>query len=125
MSILLGATGDVRGEEYCLLVLLSHTSNTTIIHLPFPPSSSLYSQQLMQLLSNPEVSDIATWLPHGKGFLILQKRKFALDVMPLYFKHSKFTSFTRKLNRWGFTRVSRGPEMGAYYHKVRCFLMLE
>ena len=43
MSILLGATGDVRGEEYCLLVLLSHTSNTTIIHLPSPPSSSLYS----------------------------------------------------------------------------------
>ena len=23
-----------------------------------------------------------------------------------------------QLNRWGFSRVSRGPEMGAYYHKV-------
>ena len=73
----------------------------------------------MEVLSNPEVSDIITWLPHGKGFIILQKRRFSMDVMPLYFKHSKFTSFTRKLNRWGFTRVSRGPEMGAYYHKVR------
>lgn len=29
----------------------------------------------------------------------------------------KYTSFTRKLNRWGFTRVTRGPETGAYYHK--------
>ena len=38
--------------------------------------------------------------------------------MPLYFRHtSKWTSFTRKLNRWGFDRVSSGPEMGAYYHK--------
>ena len=73
----------------------------------------------MEVLSNPEVTDIITWLPHGKGFIILQKRRFSMDVMPLYFKHSKFTSFTRKLNRWGFTRVSRGPEMGAYYHKVR------
>ncbi|KAL9184807.1 hypothetical protein ACHAXT_002584 [Thalassiosira profunda] len=76
-----------------------------------------FPQKLMELLSNPQVADIVTWLPHGKGFLILQKRKFALEVMPLYFKHSKFTSFTRKLNRWGFQRVARGPEMGAYYHK--------
>jgi hypothetical protein len=38
-------------------------------------------------------------------------------VMPKYFKHSKFTSFTRKLNRWGFTRITRGPETGAYYHE--------
>ena len=35
-----------------------------------------------------------------------------------YFKASKFTSFTRKLNRWGFTRVPRGPETGAYFHKL-------
>lgn len=73
----------------------------------------------MEILSNSQLSDIITWLPNGKGFIILQKRKFATEVMPMYFKHSKFTSFTRKLNRWGFTRVTRGPESGAYYHKVR------
>jgi hypothetical protein len=72
----------------------------------------------MEILSNSQLSDIITWLPNGKGFIILQKRKFATEVMPMYFKHSKFTSFTRKLNRWGFTRVTRGPESGAYYHKV-------
>eukprot|EP00578_Thalassiosira_sp_NH16_P003420 CAMPEP_0181139652 /NCGR_PEP_ID=MMETSP1071-20121207/34895_1 /TAXON_ID=35127 /ORGANISM="Thalassiosira sp., Strain NH16" /LENGTH=780 /DNA_ID=CAMNT_0023226571 /DNA_START=133 /DNA_END=2475 /DNA_ORIENTATION=+ len=76
-----------------------------------------FPQKLMEVLSNPEIASIASWLPNGKGFIILQKRKFAADVMPSYFKHSKYTSFTRKLNRWGFTRVSRGPEMGAYYHK--------
>ena len=51
----------------------------------------------MEVLSNPQISDIITWLPHGNGFIILQKRKFDMDVMPLYFKHSKFTSFTRKV----------------------------
>ncbi|KAL7465373.1 hypothetical protein ACHAXS_005695 [Conticribra weissflogii] len=76
-----------------------------------------FPQKLMEVLANREISDIITWLPHGKGFIILQKRKFAAEVMPLYFKHSKFTSFTRKLNRWGFTRITRGPETGAYYHK--------
>ena len=82
----------------------------------------------MEVLSHPAVNDTIAWLPHGRGFIILQKRKFSLEVMPNYFKHSKFTSFTRKLNRWGFTRVSRGPEMGAYYHKVSVvclFLMVE
>jgi hypothetical protein len=41
-----------------------------------------------------------------------------LQVLPKFFKATKFTSFTRKLNRWGFTRVTRGPEMGSYYHKL-------
>ena len=36
----------------------------------------------------------------------------------MYFKQSKYTSFTRKLKRWGFTRVTTGAEQGAYYHKV-------
>ncbi len=77
-----------------------------------------FPQKLMTVLDNDQLSDIITWLPHGKGFIILQKKKFAAEVMPIYFKHSKFTSFTRKLNRWGFTRVPRGPEAGSYYHKV-------
>jgi len=76
-----------------------------------------FPQKLMEILDNSHLTDIVTWLPNGKGFIILQKRRFATEVMPMYFKHSKFTSFTRKLNRWGFTRVTRGPESGAYYHK--------
>jgi HSF-type DNA-binding len=73
----------------------------------------------MDILSNECDSNIISWLPHGKGFMILKKKKFASEILPKYFKQSKFTSFTRKLNRWGFTRVTRGPETGAYYHK--CF----
>mmetsp|Transcript_32598 Transcript_32598/g.74975 ORF Transcript_32598/g.74975 Transcript_32598/m.74975 type:complete len:274 (+) Transcript_32598:102-923(+) len=71
----------------------------------------------MEILSNEEHQDIITWLPHGKAFIIYKKKKFAAEVLPKYFKQSKFTSFTRKLNRWGFSRVTRGPETGAYYHK--------
>ena len=71
----------------------------------------------MQILSDEENADVINWLPHGKGFVIHKKKKFASDVLPKYFKHSKYTSFTRKLNRWGFTRITRGSETGAYYHK--------
>jgi len=56
---------------------------------------------MMEILSNEKYHDIITWLPHGRGFVILQKKRFANEIMPKFFnKRSKFTSFTRKLNRW-------------------------
>jgi hypothetical protein len=75
--------------------------------------------QLMDILHNDEEhGETISWLPHGRGFMIYKKKLFETKIMPKYFhKNSKYTSFTRKLNRWGFVRVTRGPEMGAYYHK--------
>lgn len=73
----------------------------------------------MAILNDDDHAGIVAWLSHGRGFLIFKKKQFETDVMPKFFsKHSKFTSFTRKLNRWGFVRVTRGPEMGAYYNKL-------
>jgi len=72
----------------------------------------------MEILSDETHSDIISWLPHGTGFTIHKKKTFAAEILPGFFKASKFTSFTRKLNRWGFTRVPRGPETGAYFHKL-------
>mmetsp|Transcript_16623 Transcript_16623/g.23423 ORF Transcript_16623/g.23423 Transcript_16623/m.23423 type:complete len:221 (-) Transcript_16623:94-756(-) len=77
-----------------------------------------FPSRLMAILSSDEYSHIIGWLPHGKGFIIFQKKQFEAEVLPRYFKQSKFTSFTRKLNRWGYYRVPRGNEMGAYYHKL-------
>jgi hypothetical protein len=54
----------------------------------------------MEILSNEEYTDIIHWLHHGKGFVIANKKRFADEVLPKYFKKAKFTSFTRKLNRW-------------------------
>jgi hypothetical protein len=78
-----------------------------------------FPQRLMDILNNDEEhGDTISWLPHGRGFMIYKKKLFETKIMPKYFhKNSKYTSFTRKLNRWGFVRVTRGPEMGAYYHK--------
>jgi hypothetical protein len=72
----------------------------------------------MDILSEEGQAEIISWLPHGNGFIIHKKKTFANDILPRYFKASKFTSFTRKLNRWGFSRVPRGPETGAYFHKL-------
>jgi HSF-type DNA-binding len=72
----------------------------------------------MDILSNDAYEPIVSWLPSGQGFLIHKKKAFATEVLPKHFKAAKFTSFTRKLNRWGFNRAPRGPETGAYFHKL-------
>ena len=48
------------------------------------------------------------WLPDGKSFVIRNPDEFTRKVLPLQFKATKFSSFTRKLNRWGFRQVNRG-----------------
>jgi hypothetical protein len=72
----------------------------------------------MEILSEESHVEMISWCSHGKGFLIHKKKQFAAEVLPKYFKASLFTSFTRKLNRWGFSRIPRGHETGAYYHKL-------
>jgi HSF-type DNA-binding len=73
----------------------------------------------MEMLDDPQNVEMMAWLPHGRAFAIYRKREFASEVLPKYFlKAAKYSSFTRKLNRWGFVRVTRGPETGAYYHRL-------
>eukprot|EP00581_Thalassiosira_minuscula_P007812 CAMPEP_0183702888 /NCGR_PEP_ID=MMETSP0737-20130205/839_1 /TAXON_ID=385413 /ORGANISM="Thalassiosira miniscula, Strain CCMP1093" /LENGTH=439 /DNA_ID=CAMNT_0025929571 /DNA_START=119 /DNA_END=1438 /DNA_ORIENTATION=- len=62
------------------------------------------------------------WLPCGTRFVIADKEDFSKDVLPRFFggrggATTKFTSFTRRLKRWNFSRVPSGREMGAYYHE--------
>jgi len=76
-----------------------------------------FPSKLFDVISDEAHSDIVQWLPGGKAFIIHDKKRFASDILPRYFKQSQFTSFTRKLTRWNFQRVTRGLLMGAYFHK--------
>lgn len=80
-------------------------------------NAKIFPQRLMEILTNPDNQEAISWLPHGKAFIIVNRQKFADNVLPHYFRKTKYTSFTRKLNRWNFTRVTRGAELGAYYHE--------
>jgi len=39
------------------------------------------------------------------------------NVMPRMFRQSKWSSFQRQINLYGFTRITVGPDKGAYYHE--------
>ncbi|KAL3791597.1 hypothetical protein HJC23_012187 [Cyclotella cryptica] len=69
---------------------------------------------LHDVVCDPATDDCIHWLPDGKLFLICDKKKFAKTVLPKFPGNGVFTSFTRRLKRWGFQRISSGPQIGAY-----------
>lgn len=70
------------------------------------------------MLSKVELGGIIAWLPHGRAWRILDQQAFKERVIPLYFRHGRFTSFARQISGWGFRRVSDGEDFNSYYHKV-------
>mmetsp|Transcript_27045 Transcript_27045/g.63475 ORF Transcript_27045/g.63475 Transcript_27045/m.63475 type:complete len:306 (+) Transcript_27045:205-1122(+) len=48
---------------------------------------------------------VASWSTDGKSFVIRDVDSFAKNVLPLYFKHSKFASFVRQLNFYSFRKL--------------------
>ncbi|KAL3822551.1 hypothetical protein ACHAXA_007662 [Cyclostephanos tholiformis] len=105
----------------------------------------MFPLRLHALLADPTVRDVISWLPHGRSFVVLRPDVFASRVLPRYFAPEgssghhrarvasapvdatppqptegapKYPSFTRKLNRWGFRQISRGPDAGAFCHDL-------
>jgi HSF-type DNA-binding len=64
-----------------------------------------FPEKIMMLLTKNMVKDAMWWLPDGDAFCILPA-PFTEKVLDQHFQGTKFESFTRKLNRWGFKRVA-------------------
>lgn len=64
----------------------------------------------MLVLSRKEHADIIQWMPDGKAFKILRPRAFQKEILPKYFKGAKYSSFKRKMSRWGFEPVKCDQE---------------
>jgi len=77
-----------------------------------PDAALTFPEKMMNLMryavdQNQEGFCVA-WLPDGKSFVIRNPDTFTRQVLPKFFKATKFSSFTRKLYRWGFRQVNRG-----------------
>ena len=71
------------------------------------------------ILSTPEFQTIICWLPHGRSWRIIQQKAFEERIIPLFFRHGRYSSFARQVNGWGFRRVTHGSDYNSYYHEVR------
>jgi len=75
--------------------------------------------KLNSMLSDPALSDVIAWQPHGRSWRILDRERFSTEVLPTYFEHSNYNSFIRLVNAWGFRRVPHGIDCDSHYHEVR------
>ena len=60
---------------------------------------------------------IVSWLPDQTSFKVHNQAAFVNNILPRYFNQTKYRSFQRQLNVWGYERISDGPGKGGYKHK--------
>jgi hypothetical protein len=103
----------------------SSSGAPTMTPIPIPPpygrngEAESFPGKLYRLLAEVERkgnTHIVSFTPDEKAFMIHDRDAFMNDVAPKYFRQSRFTSFVRQLNLYGFGRLSYGPNRGAFAH---------
>ena len=81
---------------------------------PFP-------KKVFRMLEETEqenLSEIVSFFSHGRAFAVHDESRFVKEILPRYFQQTKWSSFTRQLHLWGFTRIQNGPDAGGFYHEL-------
>ena len=82
---------------------------------PFP----VVLHEILEAAEEDGYADIISWQPHGRCFLVHSPERFVVEVMPRFFRQTRFSSFQRQLSLYGFLRLTRkGPDYSAYYHEL-------
>lgn len=68
--------------------------------------------------SRQGLQGIVAWEMDGTAFKVHNTDEFVRQVMPQYFNQTKYKSFQRQLNLYGFTRITKGPDKGCYLHDL-------
>jgi len=73
---------------------------------------------MLSELEKDGLSDVVSWQPHGRCFHVHKQKRFVKEVLPLWFRQSRYQSFQRQLNIYGFKRLTTGRDKGSYYHEL-------
>jgi len=85
-------------------------------HKRFPFPRVLY--QMLMKAESMNFSEIISFLPHGRAFIVRDKSRFERMVMPKFFSHKSFKSFRRQVNLYDFKRLRNEECSTAYYHEA-------
>jgi hypothetical protein len=56
-----------------------------------------FIEKAWEMLTHTEHQHIIRWLDNGQAFQIIDEPLFCSELLPLYFKHSNFSSFIRQV----------------------------
>jgi len=73
-----------------------------------------FPKKLLIILSSERFKNIITFLDDGKHWKVINKKSLEEEVLPDYFRTSKYLSFTRNVLGWGFRRSGKAT----YYHDL-------
>lgn len=73
--------------------------------------------EMLEEADSNNFTNIVSWLPDHSSFRVHQPEIFVNQIMPKYFRQTKYKSFQRQLNMWGFERLISGPNKGGYSHE--------
>lgn len=78
-----------------------------------------FPKKLYAILEDPDNHHAIRWQPHGRSWKVHKRDIFMKKICPKYFSQTKFESFVRQSNGWGFRRLKRdGPDRNSYYHEL-------
>ena len=80
-----------------------------------------FPTKLYRMLTEVEkdgTQSTVSWNPDGRTLQVHDHEKFVSDILPNYFKQSKYKSFQRQLNFYGFQCINHGPLEGSYGHPL-------
>ena len=72
---------------------------------------------MLEAASVNNFEDVVAWQPGGTSFKVVDPKRFADEIMNIHFKQTKYKSFQRQLNTYGFRRFHHGPNKGGYSHR--------
>lgn len=82
-------------------------------HSTFP--TKLYD--MLHDSSQKDFQHVVSWLPCGRKFQIYDPQKLTGEILGNYFNQTKYKSFLRQLQNYGFSRETKGPGKGICTHK--------
>jgi hypothetical protein len=89
------------------------TGNFSELHFPFK------LHDMLNVAEREGFEDIVSWCPGGNcGFKVHDVDRFTANIMGRFFKQqTKYRSFLRQLNLYGFLRQNTGSNQGGYAHE--------
>lgn len=72
---------------------------------------------LDKLEADGSSADIVSWQSHGRAFTVHDPERFVNEIMPLYFKQTKYSSFQRQCHMYRFERITAGLDKNAYHNE--------
>ncbi|CEI90423.1 hypothetical protein RMCBS344292_04748 [Rhizopus microsporus] len=70
---------------------------------------STFISKLFSIVNDAHNQHLIAWNNSGTSFFIYNATRFSQDILPIYFKHSNYSSFVRQLNMYGFHKINKSP----------------